>query len=370
MLLTEVHNSTVLVRVNYDLPSLSDTARIYDGMETIKLLTAQGNTVILLTHWGRPQGYEPELSMERQLDIINSILHENNLASITFLDQYKSFESAKAYIKSQSQGSILLLENTRFDPREYSSDTNEILELSNEYANLGDFFVDEAFAVSHRSEVTNSGIKSVLPHCVGLSYQHEVEVLSLLRDSPVHPFVVIMAGAKLETKLPLIQKMILKADKLILGGLLSFTFLQAQKELYPHLESAQIDFPTEVVEQHFLHIAKDLLLDYPDKIVLPLDFEYEGKQALDVGNTTINKYIETISISKTVFWNGTLGKYEQPPFDHATRTLAKHIGDLADCYTVIGGGDTLSALDLETISNFDFVSMGGGATLEFLAKTK
>jgi phosphoglycerate kinase len=368
MNISTISNSTVLVRVNFDLPSLEDTARIKDSISTIQILLDNNNKVVLLSHWGRPRGSDESLSLRLQLNTINDILKEHALPEATFYSQFPEFQNAANYILNQPQKSIILLENTRFDNREKSQDSNEQETLAKLYAQLGNHFVDEAFAVSHRAEVTNSKIKEFLPSSLGVSFEHEISSLSKLRDNPEHPFMIVMGGAKLETKLPLIQKMVIKADKILLSGLLAFTFLQAQKELYPHLEVAQVEFPRSLVEDSFLPIAKDILLNYPDKIILPRDFNYDGEVPFDVGEMTVSVFKEVLQSAKTIFWNGTLGKYEQEPFDKATRELADFIGNIPECYTAVGGGDTVSALDNQTLSNFKFVSMGGGATLELLGK--
>ncbi len=368
MLINEITDSSVIVRVNYDLPSLHDTARIVDSLNTLKLLHGNGNKIIILSHWGRPKNQDIQLSMRNQLQTISDIFSKHSLPVPLFYNQFKSFEDTKVFVGDQAQDSIILLENTRFDSREQSVDNNLQRELALEYAKIGKYFVDEAFAVSHRSEVTNTTIKEYMMNCLGVSFVHETEVLARVIEHPERPLIIVMGGAKLETKLPLIQKMIVKADKLILCGLLAFTFIQAERELYPHLDSVDIAFPFDLVETNFLPIAKDILLNYPDKIVLPLDFEYNEEVPLDVGNKSLEKFIEVIQNARTIFWNGTLGKYEQKPFDNGTRKLAQYIGEIPNCFSVVGGGDTVSALDTHTLANFTFVSMGGGATLEFLGK--
>ncbi|MEM1311919.1 MAG: phosphoglycerate kinase [Patescibacteria group bacterium] len=375
-----IKNSTILVRVNYDLPLQGYTARIRDSLNTIETLLSNNNKVILVSHWGRPKGkVEAEFSTNKITGLLYEQLQSSNKellinASIEYLDQYQNFKEAAEYIRNtdvdKNNSKIFLLENTRFHPMEKSKNSENRLNLAKQYAILADVFVDEAFAVSHRQEATNSEIKSILPYALGHSYESELSHLSKLKENPKKPFYIIMAGSKLKTKLELITNLLEKSDKILLGGMLCFTFLKAKQELYPDLDLA--DTYDSEIETDFIDKAKKLLLEYPEKIVLPKDFTYtqtEGKKlAMDIGPQTVDFYSKQISHANTIFWNGTLGYYEKPPFDQGTLQLAKSIANLKYCYKVIGGGDTNSALPRSILQTFNFASMGGGATLNYLSQ--
>jgi phosphoglycerate kinase len=373
--LAQIKNSTVLVRTNYDLPDLNHLIRIDDSLPTIKQLLDQNNKVIICTHWGRPVDNDPKFSTDQLDEILEGKLRENVLA----INQYDSFDIAKGEIQD-SKAKVILLQNTRYNKGEKSKDENVRKELAAQYASLASYFVDEAFAVSHRHEATNYDIKNLLPWTFGLSHQAELDNLNQLKNNPKKPFVAIMGGAKLETKLALINNLLPKVDKIILGGMLSYTFLKAIEEL-----QTETNCPTEIkefyvaeyyfslVEESFVPIAKELLLNNWDKIVLPIDFVYgeleAGKAvALDIGLESVLKFQEVTNQAQTIFWNGPMGFYEKPPYHLGTLRLGEHLASLHNCHIVIGGGDVGSALPVEVLSQFSWVSMGGGATLEYLSK--
>jgi phosphoglycerate kinase len=374
---TEIANATVLVRVCYDLSLQSgDFSRVKDSLPTIKNLLQNQNKVVLLTHWKRPESSsDTKLSTQNLLqDLEREFANFDIPDKINFINQFESFEKAKQQIAS-SADKLFLLENTRFDKTEKSKNSEERKKLAEKYATLGDFFVDEAFPVSHRKEATNTELAQLLPSDKGFSYAQEIEILSKVKNNPDKPFMAVMAGAKLETKLPLIQKILPKVDKILLGGMLAFTFIKVAKDLDLGINGQKVDTYPELfdskIDTDFYQTAKDLLINHSQKIVIPIDFEYGNlfgpKEIFDVGNQTIELYKKILTEAKTIFWNGTLGYYEQKPFDKGTIQLAKFVSQLTDCFTVIGGGDTNSAIDKEIIQKFSFASMGGGATLDFLS---
>jgi phosphoglycerate kinase len=371
--LSQISNSIVLVRVNYDLPDRDHLARVFDSRETIDQLLSKNNKVVLLSHWGRPRGEDFRLSFKNLVLAIGSKLKNE----IFFINQFESFFSTAEEIRNSSHN-LFLLENTRFDPDERSKDSISRQNLAKKYAQIGDYFVDEAFAVSHRKEATNYYLAELLPSLKGLSFQHEIDNLSVLKSNPVSPYIVIMAGSKLETKLPVVEKMLAEADNILLGGKLCFTFLQAAKNLNL-AEYQNVDFGNAEIETGFLDKAAQLLQKYGQKIQLSVDFVYgnrlgevisenqENKFAFDVGSKTVEKYIGFLSSAKTIFWNGTLGYYEKIPFNQATLKIGNFLTTI-ESKIIIGGGDTVSALAKEVTQKYDFVSMGGGATLYYLIK--
>ena len=364
--LKSIKNSIVLVRVGYDLASLQDTLRIQDSLETIRFLLANQNKVLLLAHWGRPKGQpNPKLSLSRIQAVLQSYLTQK----VGFYDQFaKGFDpEAISLIDSP----VILLENTRFDPAEKSKDAQARQQLALKYSSLADFFVDEAFSVSHRKEATNHALKSLMPFTYGFSYQREVETLNSIKSQPKKPLAVIMGGAKLETKLPLIHSFLPVADMVLLAGKLAFTFIRAGQDL-GWADFANIDLGSSEVNHEFLPTARDLILKYPQKLVLPVDFKYfedNGTKIGDIGPRSLELFAKQLEQARTVFWNGPLGFYEKKPFDRGTDQLAQKLSQLKNCFKVIGGGDITSAIKPEILDKFDFVSMGGGATLKFLTKS-
>jgi phosphoglycerate kinase len=365
-MLTDLFNSRVLVRTCFDLPSLNDTSRIFDAKPTIQTLLAQNNQVIILTYWGRPGGQiKSNLSLKNQIPILEKILEQ----PIELINQYEGFDQAKTKL-NQSNSQLFMLENTRFDQREQSQNSQDRWQIAAQYADLATsqnkstqvYLVDESFPSSHRQEATNTELKQFLPTYLGVSYEQELIHLDKLKMAQ-KPFVAIMAGAKLETKLPLIKKILPKVDKLILAGALCFTFLAAQG----------VDVGGSKVEWEFLKVAEGLWQKYIHKLVLPVDFVWLGDgdssnlKAVDVGPRSIQLMTKTLTGAKTIFWNGPLGLYEQG-YTQTSLALAEAITNLPNCYKVIGGGDTTSVIPVEVLAKFDWVSMGGGATLAYLSK--
>jgi phosphoglycerate kinase len=365
MKLVEIQGKIIGVRVCYDLPSLTDLSRVEDSIETIKLLLQNKNQVILMTHWGRPDGMDRELSTLKILPLLESFLPQ---IQCEYINQYDLFEkNISLYdLVRISSTQVFLLENTRFDPREQSRNIDERLELAQKYSNSIDVFVDEAFGVSHREEVTNTELAVAKGRVLGTSFQKEVDQLSRLVENPSRPFLVVMGGAKLETKLPLIENMCEIADAVLLGGQLCLTFLKAM--------GATIDLKNSHIEIKFIAQARDLMKKYGHKIILPVDVKYgeiDGvEMCLDIGEKTIDLFGGKLSEAKSVFWNGPMGYYEQSEFAQGTIEIARVISELGECYTVIGGGDTLASVPAEVAEKFDAISMGGGATLAYLAHKK
>ncbi len=361
--LNSITDSTVLVRVNYDLPLPISTERIDDSLSTLETLFENNNKVVLITHWGRPKDNDKNLSTKNLIPYIEESLGR----TVVYINQFKGFEDAKEIIEESTE-KFFLLENTRYNPDEKSIDSTVRLELAKSYAFLGDSFVDEAFPVSHREEATNCEIKTKLPFCYGISYKHEIQNLDKIKSNPLSPFVAIMGGAKLETKLPLLNKILPKVDKILVGGLLAFTFLRAKMNLGQNIP----EIYDSIVENEFVTIAKTILKNHGDKIVLPIDLAYgenDGKKyGFDIGPKTIELFNSEIAKAKTIFWNGPMGFCEKKPFDKGTLEIAKAIVANKSAFSAIGGGDTGSAIPSEIESQFNFVSMGGGATLEYLSK--
>ncbi len=374
---SEIFNAIVLVRVCYDISNPEDTSRIKDSLPTIKNLLHNSNKVVIATHWGRPEGSEDkQKSTQNLISVIQKEFHKFDIPDqIQYINQYQSFQLAGQQIRN-SKNKVFLLENTRFEINEKSKDVEIREKLAKDYALLAEFFVDESFAVSHRKEATNTEIKNCLPSFYGASYQHEIMMLDKLKKEPQEPFVVIMAGAKLETKLPLIEKMLKSANKVLLAGMLAFVFVKVSKDLGLKINGQDVNSYPELyeskIETDFYDKAQELLAIYEDKIKIPVDFQYGElfgqKEVFDIGPKTIEFFKSELEKAKTIFWNGTLGYYEQEPYNQGTLELAKYVSQLKDSFKVLGGGDTHSAIPEDIINKFNFASMGGGATLSYLSQ--
>lgn len=406
--LDQINNSTVLLRVSFDIPNLSDIERILDVIPTIKQLLEQNNKLIICTKWGKIKEKIEISEMQNHLKSTNKLTQilnqelakislenqkienqKNSPISAIYINQFafdfaELSQNLKQMYFSINSKTVILLENTHFDKREKSKDESERLEIAQEYSKLADFFVDEAFASSHRKEATNTEIKALLPFSFGLSYTNEVENLEKLKN-PQKPFVVLMGGAKLETKLPLLEKLLPIADKILVAGLLCFTFIRAANlnakktgkngKITNENENNLPEIFDSIVEEDFVKNAQELLLKYPEKIILPSDFIYDEieknekklKLACDIGDQTITRFEHEIKNCQSLFWNGPMGFFEKKPFDKATHEIAKIIVQ-SQCFSVLGGGDTNAALGQEILAKFSFVSMAGGATLDFLSR--
>jgi phosphoglycerate kinase len=355
-------NSTVLLKVDYNISSLTDTFRILMTKETVDQLLMQNNKILLLTHYGRPKKSELELSTSNLIEVISIILGNKT----EYINQYENFELAKQTIDT-SKSKIFILENTRYSEFESSEDKIQMKNLAKEYSSLGSFFVDEAFSVSHREEVTNTTIKEFLPNTLGQRYKIELLNLNKLK-SPSKPFYLYMGGAKVETKLPLIRTLLERADKVFIGGMICFTFLRAFEKLGNNIPPLFDSYVDETV----LNEVCETLIKYKSKIVLPIDLVYksvEGKvQAGDIGSLTCNIFCNSIDEAHTIFWNGAFGEVEVPNLDFSTKSFIKKLVQPNDCFIIVGGGDTESILTQNQKSKLDFVSTGGGATLDYISK--
>jgi phosphoglycerate kinase len=365
------YKSTVIVRVDYNIPSFNQAFRILTSKRLICELIDEGFKVVLLTHYKRPKNYEPDCSAKLLQDTIEKQLEY----TLEYINQYSlGFDKTREQI-ANSKKQLFLLENVRYSSIEDDGKPEQKLELASKYAMFGDYFIDEAFAVSHRQDCTNYYLKKFLPWAYGYQFKKETEKLEEFKTKIVNNKLLIMGGAKLETKLPVIRHLIDKVDKLILGGLLCFTFIEAQNILNKTNKTnknTKVTVPPlfySLIEPEFIEEAKELLTKYPTKITLPSDLIYTNLNskivAVDLGLVTTYHYKKLINTSDMVFWNGPMGFFEHPPFDNCTNQIAKTLSE-AKAKVFIGGGDTEACLNPKLKSKFYFISTGGGASLEYL----
>lgn len=370
----DLANKRVLVRVDFNVPlkdgRVSDDSRIKAALPTIQYLREQNCRVILMSHLGRPKdGPDPAFA----LDPVAMRLADLLAIPVRKLDVL-SGQGAEAAVAAMRPGEVVLLENSRFDKREKKNDP----ELTAELARLGDVFVNDAFSAAHRAHVTTAGLASALPAVAGFSMEKEVESLEAVLAEPKRPFVVVLGGAKVTDKVKVIDRFLDLADTLLIGGAMSTTFLKA----------AGRDTGASKVDDEGLAMAADALskaagsscdLILPKDVLVADGFE-EGAatkvvdtgaipaewMAVDIGPATAADYKAIIAQAGTVFWNGPMGVFEMAPFAGGTRTVAEAI---AECpgVTVAGGGDSVAALNKFGLADrLDHVSMGGGASLEFI----
>ncbi len=316
----------VIVRGDIDVPiengKVTDAARLESIRETLDYLTLRDAKVILIGHLGRPEGKVVEsLRSNPVSDYFSSAGYK-----ISKIDAILSNE-VSGLVSNAPNGSIILLENLRFDPREEANDQNFAAGL----ASLGDLYVNECFSTSLRPHASFIGIPKFLKHFAGLRLVREVETIKRVIENADKPLVSIIGGVKLETKLPVISKLLSISDYMLLGGKLGLSYEG----------------------------------DNNYKVLVPVDYTGENKE--DIGLKTINMFVNTIKMAKTVIWNGPMGKFEQDEFITGTKDVAEAIID-SKAFSLVGGGDTIACLDkLGLRDKMSFVSMGGGALLEFIS---
>ncbi|AKV55266.1 phosphoglycerate kinase [Bifidobacterium actinocoloniiforme DSM 22766] len=375
----------VLVRADFNVPlngtTITDDGRIRAALPTIKNLKDQGAKVIVMAHLGRPKGkVVPELSLAPVAKRLGELLGiEVPLAKDTY------GEDAQAKVTAMNDGDVILLENVRFNPEETSKDDAERAAYAKKIAALGDVFVSDGFGVVHRAQGSDYDVAADLPSAAGLLVQKEVEALSKGTENPERPYTVVLGGSKVSDKLGVIENLLNKADRLVIGGGMVFTFLKAQgyevgsslleedqvDKVKGYIETAksrgvELVFPTDIVVNKSFP-AGDAAID-PQ--VVPADAIPSDMMGLDIGPDSCKLFHDKIVDSKTVVWNGPMGVFEVPQFAEGTRAVAQGMIDAtkAGAFTIVGGGDSASAVRNLGFpeDGFSHISTGGGASLEFL----
>lgn len=353
-------NKKVFLRADCNVPLkggiITDDHRIIKVMPTINYLLDNGATqIIIATHLGRPKGQDKKFSTKPIANRLQELLDVN----VGFVDDC---------LKKTGDEPVVMLENTRF----YEEDKNNDKAFAKKLVHNADIYVFDAFGAAHRDHASTTGIiEYVKESCIGLLTIKELKALSF--KEPTRPFVAIIGAAKVSDKIPLLEGLLSRVDKLLLGGAVIFTFYKAQG-----LETGK-----SLVEEDMILVAKKMLEEHKDKIILPVDIvvseEAEGAEiftvrhdkipsnmtGFDVGDDSIELFEEELKGAGTVFWNGPLGLFEVPPFDHATNEIAQYLST-RKINTIIGGGDTEKAVHQYT-QGFSHVSTGGGAALKLIA---
>jgi phosphoglycerate kinase len=364
-----------VVRVDFNVPldddrSIGDDTRIRAAVPTIQYLLDEGASVVLMSHLGRPKkGPSDEL----RLDPVARRLEELLGRSVQKIDVTTGPE-AEAAAQALTPGDVLLLENTRFDPREEKNDPAMAAEL----AKLGDVYVNDAFGAAHRAHASTEGIARLLPAVAGFLLEKELSALGGAIDNPQHPFVTVIGGAKISDKIAVIDNLLGKVDALLIGGGMANTFLVAQGyEVGDSLvEADSVETARGLIEQAKKQGA-DLRLPTDAVIadafdakantqVVSVDAVPAGWRILDIGPETVKAYAGVVRAAKVVIWNGPMGVFELAPFAEGTRGIAQALAD-SDAQTIIGGGDSVAAIEQMGLADrMSHISTGGGASLELL----
>lgn len=372
----DLSGKKVLMRVDFNVPvedgEVTDDTRITAAVPTIKaVLDENPRALILMSHLGRPKGESaPEFSLKPAV----SVLSEKLDAEVRFVEDTVGEEVEQA-IEDLPEGGVLLLENTRFYGEEKKNDP----EFSKKLASLADIYVNDAFGSAHRAHASTVGVTEYLPSVAGLLMEKEIEFLGNAIADPAHPFVAILGGAKISDKIDVIEALLDKADKILIGGGMANTFLAAKN----------VKMGKSLVEVNSIATAEKLLDKAGSKIVLPEDlviadeFSEEATmrtvnqamgvpddwRALDIGVNTIKVFAEELAGAQTVVWNGPMGVFEMEPFAEGTNAIARIVAGLADqgATVIIGGGDSAAAIRKAGLTDqVTHVSTGGGASLEML----
>jgi phosphoglycerate kinase len=372
----QLRGKRALVRVDFNVPlddarCVGDDTRIRAAIPTIEYLLERGARVVLLSHLGRPKA-KPE--SKYSLEPVGRRLREllPNVKAV-FIESTDTDEALKA--THDASCGVVLLENTRFLGGEETNDER----LARGLAELGDFYVNDAFGTAHRAHASTEGVARLLkPAVAGLLMEKELEYLGRALATPTRPFVAILGGAKISGKIDVIEAMLPKVDRMIIGGAMACTFFKAMG-----LETGK-----SLVEPDRIDMAKTLLKRAGDKLVLPTDARVApsmdqpdaahevkrdaipaGEAMLDIGSISAKTFAEIVAGAKTVVWNGPMGVFETPPFDQGTRAVAKALAEATKrgATTIVGGGDSAAAVaELKLEDQMSHVSTGGGASLEFL----
>ncbi|EJQ6755880.1 phosphoglycerate kinase [Listeria monocytogenes] len=373
----DLKDKKVLVRVDFNVPmkdgKITNDNRIVAALPTIEYILEQNGKAILFSHLGKVKTEEDKEG--KSLRPVAARLSELLGKEVKFVPTTRGPELEKA-IDELKDGEVLLFENTRFEDIDGKKESKNDPELGKYWASLGDVFVNDAFGTAHRAHASNVGIASNLESAAGLLMEKEIKFIGGVVDNPARPLVAILGGAKVSDKIGVIENLLTKADKVLVGGGMTFTFMAAQGQ----------EIGKSLLEADKVELAKGLLEKAGDKLVLPVDavvskeFSNDApfhtvsadsipadEMGLDIGQATIDLFTKELQGAKTVIWNGPMGVFELSNFAKGTIGVCEAIANLTDATTIIGGGDSAAAaMDLGFADKFTHISTGGGASLEYL----
>ena len=371
----DLAGKTVLMRVDFNVPldgagEITDDRRIRSALPSIQKVLEDGGTLILMSHLGRPDGTpDPHASLKPVAERLNELLTNRVIFASDTVG-----EDAQSKLAALNAGEVLVLENLRFQPGEKQNDP----EFSKKLAAMADVYVNDAFGTCHRTDASMVGVPRAMegkPRVVGYLVNKEIQYLTDAIENPERPFVAILGGAKVSDKIEVINNLLGKCDKVLIGGAMAYTFQLAQGG----------EVGKSRVETDKVDLAKQLLEQGGDKLVLPVDTHCgddfdsncdkrvvnageipSGYEGLDIGPKTAKIFADIARSAKTIVWNGPMGVFELPPFDEGTKAVAKAISD-SDAISIIGGGDSAAAIQqLGFADDVTHVSTGGGASLAML----
>ena len=370
----------VLLRCDLNVPfdldgKVLDSTKIERHKITIDELIHKGAKVIIISHLGRPKGsYKENLSLKKVLNVFADIIKVSQLTIMPFCKPY----ILKKVIDDVNEGTITFMENIRFHPEEEKNDET----FAKELAECGDYYVNDSFSVSHRKHVSTYGLSKFLPAFVGRYLELEIRMLDKIFNNINKPVMAIVGGSKISTKIILLNNLLKKVDKLVIGGAMANTFLAAKGFSIGQslIEKDKVKTAEDILEKAELEKCQLIL---PEDVVIAkstndlesienvkIDNIKDNYSVFDIGESTIEKISNEMANCKTIFWNGPLGLYEQKPFDNSTNVIGRTAAILTKSKlitSVVGGGDTVAALNKEDLTGgFSFVSIAGGALVEWL----
>lgn len=376
----DLSGKKVIIRCDFNVPIenglIKDESRLKASLKTIRYARKNNAKVILMSHLGRVKTEEDKqkYTLKPVAERLSVLLRKK----VTFVNQTRGKELEEAISKMKNKD-VLLIENTRFEDLDGKKESNNDKDLGKYWASLGDIFINDAFGTIHRSHASNLGIASNLPSGLGFLTKEEIKKLTKLTDKPKKPYTIILGGAKVSDKIGVISNLINRADYILIGGGMAFTFLKA----------AGFNIGSSICEKEKISYCREILDKYPDKLILPIDIITatemkenvktherfineieEDEMGLDIGPKTLEVFKQYLDDCKTIFWNGPVGCFEIQEFENGTKKLLDIITN-TKAYTVVGGGDTArAAVTFNYQDKISHVSTGGGASLAFLEGAK
>lgn len=379
--LTDIKGKKALIRVDFNVPlddnkNITDDTRIRAALPTINYLREKGAKVIVTSHLGRPKGqvnetYTLEPVAKRLSELINT--------PVNFLKDPVGTEELKSKVNLLKDGEVALLENIRFYPEEEKN----VPEFAKKLSEIADFYVNDAFGAAHRAHASTEGVTKYLrPSVSGLLMEKELDMLGKLLENPERPFIAIIGGSKISTKIGVLENLLSKVDTLILGGGMTYTFMKAQGYSIGNsiVEDDKLDIAKDLMKQAKeknvgLVISKDVIVadqfsNDANTRVVPSTEIPDGWEGVDMGPDSREKVREIVLRAKTILWNGPVGVFEIDKFEGGTKSVAQNVADSTKhgAVSVLGGGDTVAAIEKFKIptSSYSHISTGGGASLEFI----